>query len=175
MVKICSSGGTRYIQEGGLDVEERFLVYLIAGFNSDGLFFHLGTPEQARLRSSSQDYRRFRGKIWGNSDVGGCQRIKACSRQCRATHCRLLWNGRRLLRTLTVTTVTGIPFSGVVRVQPGRRFNKNNNSVCGEGFESLTALHKRTEALWRGKQWFRRQSYQQGIWPHCLQVRDLRL
>jgi hypothetical protein len=41
-----------------------------------------------------------------------------------------------------------LPFPGLVRVQPG---NSKNNTVCGEGFESLTPLHKPKETLWSGK------------------------
>jgi hypothetical protein len=47
--------------------------------------------------------------------------------------------------------VTGLPLSGLVGVQHGKLFNRNNNNVCGEGFESLTPLHKRMEILWWGR------------------------
>ena len=54
-----------------------------------------------------------------------------------------------MLRIKRGPAVTGLPLSGLVRVQPRKLCDKNN--VCGEGFESLTPLHKRTETLWRGK------------------------
>jgi hypothetical protein len=42
----------------------------------------------------------------------------------------------------TENPTTGRPVSGLVRVQPGKLFNKNNKNVRGEGFESLTSLHE---------------------------------
>jgi hypothetical protein len=53
-------------------------------------FFPVGTPEGASLRSSSQGYRRSCGKTSSSCDNGRCQHVKACSRECRAAHCRLL-------------------------------------------------------------------------------------
>jgi hypothetical protein len=47
--------------------------------------------------------------------------------------------------------VTRLPLSGLVQIQLGKIFNKNNDSVCVEGFESLTPLHKRKKALWWGE------------------------
>jgi hypothetical protein len=44
--------------------------------------------------------------------------------------------------------VTGRPLSDLVRVQPRKLCEKNN--VCGEEFESLTPLHKRTEPCREG-------------------------
>jgi hypothetical protein len=67
-------------------------------------FFPVGTPEGASLRSPSQDCWRSRGSTSNSCDNGRCQRVKACSRECRAAHCRLPWNGRRPLRKPIVTT-----------------------------------------------------------------------
>jgi hypothetical protein len=66
-------------------------------------FFPVGAPEGASLRSPFQDYRRSCGKTSSSCDNGRFLPIKACSRECRAAHCRLPWNGRRPLRTPTVT------------------------------------------------------------------------
>jgi hypothetical protein len=76
---------------------------LVAGSNSDG-FFPVGISEGVNLRSPSQDYLRSRGETSSSCDNGRCQHVKACSRECRAAHCRLPWNGRRPLRTPIVTT-----------------------------------------------------------------------
>jgi hypothetical protein len=76
----------------------------VAGSNSDG-FFPVGTPKGASLRSPSQDYRRSRGKNSSSCDNGQSQHVvKACSREWRAAHCCLPWNGRRPLQTPIVTT-----------------------------------------------------------------------
>jgi hypothetical protein len=50
-----------------------------------------------------------------------------------------------------VPAVTGLPLSRLVRVQPGKLFNKNDKNMGGEGFESLTPIPKKTEILRRGE------------------------
>jgi hypothetical protein len=71
-------------------------------------------------------------------------------------------NGSRPL-TLLCTVLYKIYVKVIVTtslVRPGlspawESFNENNNNVGGKGFESLTPLHKRTETLWQGKQYFK--------------------
>jgi hypothetical protein len=103
MGKMLGSGWTRAIQEGGLDVGDDCMASSVAGSNSDG-FSPAGTPEEASLSSSSQNYRRSRGKTSSSCDNGQRQHVKVCSRECRTAHCHLPWNGRRLLWTPIVTT-----------------------------------------------------------------------
>ena len=59
------------------------------------------TSEGARVRSPWKQYRRHRGKIAGSCENVRC---RAFSRRFCSTHCRLLWNGRRLLRTPAAVT-----------------------------------------------------------------------
>jgi hypothetical protein len=77
----------------------------VAGSNSDGcFFFSVGSPEGARLCSSSQDYCRSRGKTLSSCDNVWCYRVKVCTRGRCAALCRLPWNGRRQHRIPIVTT-----------------------------------------------------------------------
>jgi hypothetical protein len=62
--------------------------FFVVGSNSDG-FFLLRTPEGARLCGPSKEYRRSHGKISRTCDNGRCQHVQACSKECRAEHCRL--------------------------------------------------------------------------------------
>jgi hypothetical protein len=66
--------------------------------------FLVRTTAGARLCTPSHEYRRSRGKNSGCSDDNRYQHVKACSRERRAAHWRLPWDGRRPLRTPIVTT-----------------------------------------------------------------------
>jgi hypothetical protein len=74
----------------------------VVGTNLDA-FFLVGTPEGACLCSSTQDYRRSHAKISNSCDNSNCQHVKGCSRECRAGHHCLPYNGWRQIQTPIVT------------------------------------------------------------------------
>ena len=81
----------------------RDCVVSVAISDSNELFY-VGIPQELCLHSHSQNYQRSHGKKWGRYDNGRYRRIKVCWRERCAVHWRLIWNGRKPLRTSNVTT-----------------------------------------------------------------------
>jgi hypothetical protein len=80
-----------------------FMAFSVAGSTSDALSPHpLGTENVYAV--SPKTIEGSRGETSSSCDKGRCQYITACSRECRAAHCRLPWHGRRQLRKPAVTT-----------------------------------------------------------------------
>jgi hypothetical protein len=105
--KISGSGRTRHIQQGGMVVEAYCMGHSVAGTNSSGCL-PVGIFERGLLCSPSQGYRRPCGKISSSCDNGRYQIVTVGSRECRTAHCRLTWNGWRLLWTTIVAATAPI-------------------------------------------------------------------
>jgi hypothetical protein len=56
----------------------------------DGSCFLWGPLKEQVYAVAPRKYRRSRGKTSSTSDNSWCQHVKACTRGCRATHCRLI-------------------------------------------------------------------------------------
>jgi hypothetical protein len=85
---MSASSWTWHTQEGGLDIEGR--LFGLHGRRIYNGFFPLRKYERAHLCSPSQGYRRFRGKTSPSYHNGPCDHVQACSRNCSASHGRLL-------------------------------------------------------------------------------------
>jgi hypothetical protein len=101
-LKMCLSGsGWTWHIQGGLDMEG-WLLGLLGCWLLTMMDFFLRGHVKKRIYAVPPGIIKDLVTRLQAAVTSQCQHVKACSRECCAVHCRLPWNGWRLLQTPTV-------------------------------------------------------------------------